>query len=75
MIRQCSGGEVDNNWIRLLLLIAVGVTVQLDDNKDNDSLCLGPVSVYICKVWQLSNNNENNTNNKNTNESDDKCLF
>ena len=50
MIRQCSGGEVDKNYNRLLLLFAVGVTVHLNDTKGNGDLCLGPVSVYICTV-------------------------
>ena len=50
MIRQCSGGEVDKNCNWLLMLIAVGATVHLNDIKDNGDLCLGPVSVYICKV-------------------------
>ena len=50
MIRQCSGGEVDKNCNWLLMLIAVGATVRLNDIKDNDDLCLGLVSVYICKV-------------------------
>ena len=50
MIRQCSGGEVDKNCNWLLMLIAVEVTVHLNDLKDNGDLCLDLVSVYICKV-------------------------